>query len=108
MAAPAPRFEVAVRSRALGPVGFHVVELGPKAVAAVDADHPVERRWRPQLQGDGHLDRDVSGPAGEVTQVDPVVEHPVEKGILGDLLGDLRRHRPDPQRGSCRALRPPT
>jgi hypothetical protein len=34
-----------------------------------------------ELQGDADLDRDVAGPAPELAQVNPVVEHPAQERI---------------------------
>ena len=44
-----------------------MVPLGPEPFPAVDASRPIEARRVSQLQGGQHLDRDVLGPALEVT-----------------------------------------
>jgi hypothetical protein len=87
MAAPATGVEVCVRGGTGGNARLEVIELGSKSVTAIHTRDPVER-WRlAQFQGDQQLDGDVPGPAGEVAQIDPVVEHPVEKRVPGDLPG---------------------
>jgi hypothetical protein len=63
--------------RAPAPAGLDVVGLASEAVAAIHAPDPVEAGRLAELQGDGHLDRDVLGPALEVEEVDAVVEDAV-------------------------------
>jgi len=50
----------------MGGARLDVVELGPKTVATVHAQDPVESGWLAQLQRDRYLDRDVPGPPGEL------------------------------------------
>ena len=73
-----------------------MVVLGARALAAVPAGDPVEGGRVAELQGDEDLDRDVTGPAAQVTQVHPVVEDPGEGGIRGDPAGDLGGEGTDP------------
>src|SRR5918992_1175845 len=77
-------------------VGFVVVVLGPKAFATGDAFDPIELGGLAELEGQEDLDRRVAGPAPHVTDVLAIEEDPGEKGIRGDLLGDLGCDRPDP------------
>jgi len=64
-----------------------MIVLGPKALAAVCAFHPVELGWMAQLQGQEDFDRRVAGPAADLTEILAVVEHSGEKGVAGDLSG---------------------
>jgi hypothetical protein len=89
VAAPATRYEVGGGGGPLHSVGLDVVVLGRKALAAVGATDAIEVGWIAELEGDEDLDRDVAGPAAQVSQVHPVVEHPGEEGIGGDIPGDL-------------------
>ncbi len=74
-----------------------VVELRAESVTTIGAGDSVEVGGIAQLQGDRHLYRAVARPRLEVAQVHPVVEDPGDKGVLGDLSGDLRRHRAHPR-----------
>jgi hypothetical protein len=87
---PTARLEVADRRGAERDVGLDVIILGPKAVSTIDASDPVEPRRLSQLQGQADLDRGMARPPLEVAEIFAVEENAVQKGIGGDLLGDLR------------------
>jgi len=89
MTGPAARLDVSVRCGSPRGDRLHVIELRPKAVAAVDAHDPVEFGGLAELERDRHLDRYVAGPALEPTQVLAVEYHAVQKSVLGNRPGDL-------------------
>lgn len=59
-----------------------MVELGPEAVAAVDAGDAVETRRISQLERDRYFRRPAPGPSADVAQVLAVVEEPGKKGVI--------------------------
>jgi hypothetical protein len=69
-------------------VGLDVIALVSEAVAAVDTFQAVKVGRRAEREGEPNFDRDVSRPAPDLAQVDPVVEQAGEKGIPGDLFGN--------------------